>query len=259
MPSAPVSTTAQLARMLFPSGAKLRVLLMLDAYFDDSGTDAESRVAVLAGYLGPAEEWTVLEAEWNAVLRREDLTFYRTADCNHSQGQFDGWPSPRRNALHREMVEIITRRQLVPIGIACKVLTPFASRVPWTWEFEACFVRVIEWVGEYMRKLPAGEQVSMLIERKEEAEATLVAIYNQLMTPENLGEFRPYFAGPPGFRPKEGYPQVQAADVLAYEMYVGSDRHFHPEGGNAHRGSWDALSLHSDRTGGKLLYFEHDS
>jgi len=52
------------------------------------------------------------------------------------------------------------------------------------------------------------------------------------------------FAGAPVLRPKEGHPQLQAADVLAYEMAVNLRRMFVPGTPQKRRRSWDALINH---------------
>ena len=52
----------EFASIILPSGAKDGVLVMLKAYFDDSGTDANSRVVVLGGLVGSVVQWEAFES-----------------------------------------------------------------------------------------------------------------------------------------------------------------------------------------------------
>src|SRR5215510_7489280 len=42
---------------------------MLVAYFDGSGTDAESKYVVVAGFVAPSHRWVDFENEWASFLR----------------------------------------------------------------------------------------------------------------------------------------------------------------------------------------------
>jgi len=235
-------------------------MLVPEAYLDDSGTYGGSVVAVIAGYVGPASEWELLETRWNAFLDREDLDYYHSVDAAHQQKQFNGRTPQACNLLHREAVEMITERQLVPVGAAVRIAGfekryeverrkaelahPLIKLTPLP---KAYFYQVYDWVmhylGNYMKVQAPDEKLSVLCEDTPEVMGLTQQLHSWLL--ENYQEeLSPYFAGPPAFRPKIGYPQVQAADVLAYEMGLSLTRHF----GNSERrmrGSWQALNDHA--------------
>lgn len=229
---------------------------MIGAYFDDAGTHRDSRVVVLAGYIGPVSEWELLEAEWAGFLQRESLRFYHSVECVAARGPFAGRSNPDCNRLHRDAVGIITRRRLVPLGVA--VDTPSYRSAPTQphEELGRCFVHVVEYLGRYMEQHASHEQVALVLEEMPGVMGRLVEDYESLMAPDRLGRFRQYFAGPPAFRPKRETFALQAADVLAYETGVGADRHFYPSGLNPRRGAWNALSRHSDQNEGLLIYLK---
>src|SRR4051812_29426330 len=100
----PRSRSAELGR-LCPSNSKLRVIAVLELYLDDAGSHDSAVAAALAGYIGPAAEWELLEGKWNAFLQREGLKFYHTVDCAQAVKAFAGRSHQQCNELHREAVE----------------------------------------------------------------------------------------------------------------------------------------------------------
>jgi hypothetical protein len=61
---------------------------MLTAYFDDSGTDAGSKAAVVAGYLGSTTNWKRFAEEWRALLSDYGISIMRRTDLENYQGEF---------------------------------------------------------------------------------------------------------------------------------------------------------------------------
>jgi hypothetical protein len=232
---------------------------MFAAYFDDSGTHDDtgtlegSQVVAAAGYVGLPSEWEALEADWNAVLDRESLPFYHSVACAHRDEHFKGKSDTECNALHRTFVEIITSRQIVPVGAAL-----------WTAGFHDMYTRALEpgrlpvarpgyysclmsaWykLGFVMLAADPSDQVSIVLEESPKTQRGALATYEEAMQRPEWQGIRSLFAGPPAFRPKRGYPQLQAADVLAYEMALKLRRQF----GSApeiRRKSWEALARHA--------------
>jgi len=53
----------------------------LQAFFDESGTDAGSKIAVVAGLLGPANAWIELERSWLTALTGAGAAVYHATDA----------------------------------------------------------------------------------------------------------------------------------------------------------------------------------
>ena len=62
--------------------------MMMEAYFDESGTHDSSPVMCVAGYLFSAEQAARLDLEWADVLDRYKLSHFHAADCAHGVGEF---------------------------------------------------------------------------------------------------------------------------------------------------------------------------
>lgn len=278
MTSTRVSKTAQLAWLLFPRATPEK-LLMFAAYYDDSGThddtgrETGSQVVVAAGYVGQPSEWQALEEEWNALLERESLKLYHAVDCVSRQHQFSGREHAECNRIHRAFIEVITARRIVAAGCALNTAPHnrgYRAAVP---DHQAvakpgyftCLFNAWKALGAYMAAVAPNDQVSIVVEDSPKTRELTLATYDKVI---ELGDERgrsigARFAGPPAFRSKEGFPQLQAADVLAYEMAVNLRRLFVSGQPNQPRRSWDALAAHAQlQSGGHsamlLRFAEHD-
>ena len=69
-------------------------------------------------------------------------------------------------------------------------------------------------------------QVSVFVEESQKTNRYTLAAYEWAVRHPDWRRFRHHFTGPPSFRPKEGLPQLQAADVLAYELTLQLRRMF---------------------------------
>src|SRR5262249_41930584 len=59
----------QLADIVHPSSTRRRIMCVLRAYFDESGSaDGVSGTFVLCGYLGAESDWKVFEPKWQRLL-----------------------------------------------------------------------------------------------------------------------------------------------------------------------------------------------
>lgn len=63
-------------------------VVVLHAYCDESGTHRESKATIIAGFLGPTDEWTAIEADWTAVIRREGISRLHATECEAARGEF---------------------------------------------------------------------------------------------------------------------------------------------------------------------------
>ena len=74
-------------------------MLMLQVCIDDSGSDLQGPVYVLAGYLAEAEEWAKFSDEWQRALQKPPaISYFKLSEANrlNEGGQFAGWT--RRDA-----------------------------------------------------------------------------------------------------------------------------------------------------------------
>lgn len=93
-----------------------RLLLMLQAYFDGSGSSGDSPVYVLAGYLARAEDWEKFSDEWQAILDQEPrLAYFKMMEARGSldrKSQFFGWSDAEIDARLKQFIKCINKHAL---------------------------------------------------------------------------------------------------------------------------------------------------
>ena len=103
------------------SGAH-RSVLMLRAYFDDSGSDRDPRTpfSLIGGCIGSLTAWSRLERDWQAVLSEFGVAWLHMKDFAHSTGEFAGWDAnePKRQAFLGALVAVLLRDASAFIGCA---------------------------------------------------------------------------------------------------------------------------------------------
>jgi hypothetical protein len=85
-------------------------VLMMEAYFDESGTHKASPVVCIAGYLFTTEQARHLNREWADTLADFGVTIFHASECGNGRGEFQHLLPERRNELTKRIIGIIRRR-----------------------------------------------------------------------------------------------------------------------------------------------------
>src|ERR1700733_9892155 len=95
-----------------------RLLLMLQGYFDDSGSDHGQSVFTLAGYALQAEKWASFVDDWDKVLKqRPAIPCFKMTDAFGGGGVFGTLSSEFRKAKTRELLAVIQSHKPDGIGV----------------------------------------------------------------------------------------------------------------------------------------------
>jgi len=88
-----------------------RVLGMFKACMDESGTDAASPIASVAGWIATLEDWAGFERQWLEALGDYGVTYFHMKEFAHSTGQFKDWKGNenRRKAFLKRLTKIVDR------------------------------------------------------------------------------------------------------------------------------------------------------
>ena len=71
-----------------------RVVAVLEAYFDESGTSGTERepLTVVSGFIATAQEWLDFDALWRITLKNEfkelHLDWFHMVECENGEDQF---------------------------------------------------------------------------------------------------------------------------------------------------------------------------
>jgi hypothetical protein len=219
------STFEQIAWLSFPGPEHRGLMLMLAAYFDDSGTHNDARILTWGGFIGTDRQWAALDVDWRAMLDqplpgKRRLRKFSLADCQNHVNEFATYTLPESDLLQHEFREIIVKHGL--IGVAYAVDRP-------TWErlatapakerfgdaeticFSSCFSGAIDRALKYF----ASERQLSLHFDQGRLSQKLSAIVQHV---------RDRYYGLPelvniGFDMVEKVTPLQAADIIATESY----------------------------------------
>jgi hypothetical protein len=100
-----------------PTGSReRRLLIVLQAFIDDSGSEPGSPVFVLAGYIAPTSAWATFANDWDAELSGggefPKLEYFKMAEAMGLRDQFAlhrGWTPELRDKLLVRLTAIIKR------------------------------------------------------------------------------------------------------------------------------------------------------
>jgi hypothetical protein len=97
----------QLAQVLFLKDTDLMVQL---AFYGDGSGEHGKGTFVVAGYLSGTVDWFDIECQWKEELEREPiLRYFKSSECLHLDGQFEGWNRVNANWRRSKFIDIIAR------------------------------------------------------------------------------------------------------------------------------------------------------
>jgi hypothetical protein len=201
---------------------------MLTAYFDDSGTHPESDVVLWYGLFGNNFQWEHFDRLWAAKLEepspgKPPLRRFHMAECQAADGEFLGWNLTATDFLVHELGAIILQCGLWADGVVIprrhwdELITNDLRTVLGDAEgysLRIAFVRATKWA----RQNGGGDKIAFVFDRRKEKEAEGKRIF-QLF--EHLAQIEPNAVKPTslGFSDSAGTRPLQAADMVAWEMY----------------------------------------
>jgi Protein of unknown function (DUF3800) len=239
----------RLAKLLHPFNARVRLMAVLDlqAFIDESGTDAFSDIIILAGFLGPAAAWTTLEQGWLSVLTDAEVPFYHASEVQSRRPQkeeFRRLTRARRKRLTDDVTKVAADvDELFPFGVFVKATDWFAAadliRPYLTPEdVERLRIEPFDYVYQVLAKVcvnvvidnvsssvPADEKVAFIFEDNHWKHAVLDGYDSfKAIHPETCR------FGPIAFEPKIAFPGLQAADLLAWSYRRSQQKRLRPKG-----------------------------
>ncbi len=85
----------------------LMIFKVFHAYMDESGTDDQSEVIAVAGYLATYEQWTNFEKEWNQVMDHYCVKDFHMTDFEGHYKEFD-WNNYWTPDIRQHLIERVT-------------------------------------------------------------------------------------------------------------------------------------------------------
>ena len=223
---------ARIVSVTHPPHSKVRLMLMLNAYMDESSDERAEKVQCIAGLMAPAAEWNCIWGEWAQLLLKHGITEYHAKECCAGEGEFDRFEPPEREDIHADFVNVILRSKQA-IATATMILLPdFPEygdslerrrilpqkkaingplRDPYFMGFEHAVQEMAR--DRNVATLPANEKVAFMFDHHH-LKGRAGALFHDLLAKES--DYRDRL-GACVFEDSKDFLPLQAADVIAYE------------------------------------------
>jgi hypothetical protein len=223
-----IDCTDDALRLAFPStvGLDRRLVLTLTGYFDASGTHDGSETVVLAGWISSDKGWAAFDDEWRAALDNYGLTMFHMREFAHHRGEFQRWSEPQRRIRFAAFAEIVSKYALSSVAVAVPVkefqeeFTPAAQRhVGGAYGFAASvlMMEAAQFVEESLKPEGSPFEIAYLFESGDAGVGQVMKLFQaNMMDPDQAAKLHLL-----SFRieDKRKFVALQAADILAYELY----------------------------------------
>jgi Protein of unknown function (DUF3800) len=225
----------------------------MEAFLDESGTHAGSKIIALAGYVISAEALPRLQHSWLNALEGHSLEELHMKDFVPPHGKHSQWNEEKKRGLLKTLIGLIHEHSLVGIGAAVEIdefiattqafahsKSPDIVESPYEWCFRHCATQAAAWVDK-------AERPGLISYTLDEGCSTRGRIYaHHELSREDRSLRDKYRLGPMSFADSKRNPALQCADLLAYEMYKEADRQL-SGAARPSRGSFLALWRDHDR------------
>jgi hypothetical protein len=201
-----------------------RLMLMLQGYADDSGSDGSRPPFVLAGFVDKTEKWESFSDDWKQQLdRKPKIDYFKMAEAASGHGQFEGWDEEFIRCKIIDLLSVLEWHQ--PDGIYSWIkwddyrhlVEPHVHgllRDPYQVLFPAIFDVLINF---QRRKGIFPETTDMDFDEQGEAGEFARQIYPK-MKARIPAEYASVFGRTPLMLDDKKYLPLQAADMLAWNM-----------------------------------------
>jgi hypothetical protein len=198
---------------LLPDSARLKVIALLHAYFDETGIHAGSPVTFVSGFIGTADEWAAVNALWAAEMKGEVF--------HYKNMRFQG---ERLN--HLALILASSRLEVVSAGFRGDWSKAISHKADWKVRFPSCYNLVFEFCVDQMNQWTEqgwnNEPIALIFSRQNEYAKRAEEVWRTFRGNDLWKHLVTFTYGDP-----ETTLQLQAADMIAYEtfqcMKVGTD------------------------------------
>jgi hypothetical protein len=220
------SPIGRLCLSLYPLDPAARPFMILTGYYDESGTHSGAPLTVLAGFVGPIEEWANLSREWGKVMRKYGITHVRAKELFHKQKQFKGWKDKQVTHLWSDMLYVLQEQKEIFASKTVVLDEDYrmfyvsdgpARRERLDTKYALCFRSLLYFNPLFHRMFYANGSINFVLEAGHKNAGDALRVFNELKDDPNYKarDAIGYMA----FGKKRDEPGLQAADALAYWFY----------------------------------------
>jgi hypothetical protein len=204
-------------------------MLMLKAYMDETGhsQDQRSRFNGMAGLITKEENWLVYEREWGKILKHFKIPYIHMTE---SMEMFAGWSDAKVKDLSRCVWEIIIGIEALPLGSIVPMddyraietqLKPYVLD-PYYLTMQDCMHLALVFVTGGPFDSGVNPRVAIVFSDQAEFRYEGMQMFEAAI--KYSKDLKKDLVDAPAFRDMKLLTPLQAADVVAYEIYKEYDR-----------------------------------
>jgi hypothetical protein len=201
-----------------------RLIVVLKAFFDESGGPESSKALIMGGFLGRVEEWELASDAWDECLHQSPaIEFFTHKEAQGLNGQFQGWDRSSAEKKVLDLATVISRFDLlgmcaiVPFGLFegrdARITKGMLGTRAYDWAFATAVKCVLQRMKETM---PVGETVDFVFDIHSALLPNIETFY--MMKKDEF--FSDLMAPAGGCMPGDdkNIVALQMADLLAWEF-----------------------------------------
>ena len=197
---------------------------MVKVFGDESCTHRGAKITAVAIYFARPENWRKFRKPWRRCLKKYGLSSFHMVDFENCDGAFVGWGDKKKSSLIRQLLPHIPKYSVQ--GLSCAILDSDTLRSSKELAFVRkefhqdelpylfCFLRLIKILGSGLTAEFAHDRMAFVFEENQFSWIAMKCYWLLKKTApyaERLASIT--------FCPKDAAPELQAADVLAYQTY----------------------------------------
>jgi hypothetical protein len=200
------------------------------AYFDESGTHDDAETTVVAGFVSNMTQWEAFSQKWQQALDASHIDYMHMADFESRQGQFKGWSEDDKRDLLSRLLPIINEHTFYSIGCTVQkslfdsIVSDRSKKILGDAYGVAALLCWRHLGVDFGRK-----EVDGWIDCTMEAGAKEWGKLHELFNEQSQSWREMHRIRGLASRNKRLFLPLQAADILAYELYKQSARQFGQE------------------------------
>jgi hypothetical protein len=241
-------------------------MLMLTAYMDETGHSAakDQNFNGMAGLIASADDWITFEEKWKATLERKEYRLsyfhmreYISRSYGSSKNPFKNWSDAKCQKLLGKLLRLMEGVYPIPVGAVIHMpdyrgLTDEQREVMYGDPYFLTYQNVIAYATSYLDfvKAPPEIKVGFVFSDQVEFKYRALELYDRIY---KVGKFIKRSAYTPDFGPMADFGALQAADIVAYEMFKEYERVlYRPH--DKQREGYQELAKMSERHGFKPMF-----
>ncbi|MCH8112992.1 MAG: DUF3800 domain-containing protein [Proteobacteria bacterium] len=207
-----------------------RLLVILTAYLDESGTHDGSPITLMSGWVGKAGRWNQYDKKWRHLLKKRQLSHIHTKDIVQGSGVFSNraeWPVDRREALFAKAADLAPRHALFGMTVFLRnddydqvyanVMARKPRKLKLDTKYGICFSVCIKYIFGTLENLGVDKdlELHLILEQGHnnagDAQRIFDDVFCKYAPPQHVEAVKSF-----SFLKKKEAPALQGADLLAY-------------------------------------------